>query len=265
MRFLVLFSEFYSKKNVHPSSVHFLSYLLPSESSHFPPKLGNSFFRALDTARSKGSKIHRIRWVRLSCVQKWTLLVAELTDMPQNLVSFRFRNSTLKIVFRPIPSKSTSVLGFGPKLEPQVWDLLPGTLPRKPSFFMRKHALSSAWRLEFPVAPKSHKYPEGMMCSWFLSADCKRGRRKGAPSKKRQKSSKSVKEFFDTFRQFLAQGKKSSKSVKKFFDNFRAAPFFRPLLGGSWFWSPETLLQFPAFSCSVLLDGRNRAIQIENR
>ena len=35
-----------------------------------------------------------------------------------------------------------------------------------------------------------------------FSADCKRGRRKGATSKKRQKSSKSVKKFFDTFRQF---------------------------------------------------------------
>ena len=55
--------------------------------------------------------------------------------------------------------------------------------------------------------------------------------------KKRQKPSKSVKKFFDTFRQFP----KSSKIVKKrqkvfrhfskFF--FRAEPFFRPLLGGS--------------------------------
>ena len=41
--------------------------------------------------------------------------------------------------------------------------------------------------------------------------------------KKRQKSSKSVKKFFDTFRQ-ISQGKKrqkSSKNVKKFFDTFR--------------------------------------------
>ena len=42
--------------------------------------------------------------------------------------------------------------------------------------------------------------------------------------KKRQKSSKSVKKFFDTFRQFSGHVKKrqkSSKSVKKFFDTFR--------------------------------------------
>ena len=44
-----------------------------------------------------------------------------------------------------------------------------------------------------------------------ISADCKRGRRKGATSKKRQKSSKSVKKFFDTFRRFP----KTSKIVKK--------------------------------------------------
>ena len=46
------------------------------------------------------------------------------------------------------------------------------------------------------------------------SADCKNGRRKGATSKKRQKSSKSDKKFFDTFRHFS-----------------RRAPFLRPLLG----------------------------------
>ena len=65
--------------------------------------------------------------------------------------------------------------------------------------------------------------------------------------KKRQKSSKSVKKFFDTFRQFSGQGKKTSKIVKKrqkFFATFRAAPFFRPLLGASenyldlWHFSP---------------------------
>ena len=57
--------------------------------------------------------------------------------------------------------------------------------------------------------------------------------------KKRQKSSKSVKKFFDTFRQFSRRAKnvknrqKVSKSFSTLFDNFRAAPFFRPLLGGS--------------------------------
>ena len=54
--------------------------------------------------------------------------------------------------------------------------------------------------------------------------------------KKRQKSSKSVKKFFDTFRQFSRRAKnvknrqKVSKSFSTLFDNFRAAPFFRPLL-----------------------------------
>ena len=53
--------------------------------------------------------------------------------------------------------------------------------------------------------------------------------------KKRQKSSQSVKEFFDTFRQFSRRAKnvknrqKVSKSFSTLFDNFRATPFFRPL------------------------------------
>ena len=79
------------------------------------------------------------------------------------------------------------------------------------------------------------------------SADCKRGRRKGATSKKRQKSSKSVKKRQKVFRHFstiFAQGKKrqkSSKSVKKFFDTFRqfsrgAKIFFRPLLQSADSW-----------------------------
>ena len=56
--------------------------------------------------------------------------------------------------------------------------------------------------------------------------------------KKRQKSSKSVKKFFDTFRHFSRRAKnvknrqKTSKSFSTLFDNFHAAPFFRPLLGG---------------------------------
>ena len=66
---------------------------------------------------------------------------------------------------------------------------------------------------------------------------------KGASGKgSRQKTSKIVKKCQKYFRHFstlLAQGKKrqkSSKSLKIFstlFDNFRAAPVFRPLLGGS--------------------------------
>ena len=51
--------------------------------------------------------------------------------------------------------------------------------------------------------------------------------------KKRQKTSKSVKKFFDTFRQFSRRAKnvknrqKVSKSFSTLFDNFHAAPFFR--------------------------------------
>ena len=57
--------------------------------------------------------------------------------------------------------------------------------------------------------------------------------------KKRQKSSKSVKKFSDTFRQFSCRAKnvknrqKASNSFSTLFNNFRAAPYFRPLLGGS--------------------------------
>ena len=82
-----------------------------------------------------------------------------------------------------------------------------------------------------------------------LSADCKRGRRKGAASKRR-KSSRSVKKFFDTFRQFSRRAKnvknrqKVSKSFSTLFDNFRAAPFFRPLLQSAEKVSP---LDLPGF------------------
>ena len=68
-----------------------------------------------------------------------------------------------------------------------------------------------------------------------ISADCKRGRRKGATSKNvknRQKVSKNFSTLLDNFR----AGKKRQKTSKRFstlFDNFRVAPFFRPLLGGS--------------------------------
>ena len=60
-------------------------------------------------------------------------------------------------------------------------------------------------------------------CLRLKSADCKRGRRKGATSKNvknRQKASKSFRHFSTIF----AQGKKrqkSPKSVKKCFDTFR--------------------------------------------
>ena len=48
--------------------------------------------------------------------------------------------------------------------------------------------------------------------------------------KKRQKSSKSVKKFFDTYRQFSRRAK-NVKKCQKHFDNFRAAPFFSPFWG----------------------------------
>ena len=51
--------------------------------------------------------------------------------------------------------------------------------------------------------------------------------------KKRQKPSKSVKNIFDTFRQFSRKRQKVSKIFSTLFGNFRAAPVFRPLLGGS--------------------------------
>ena len=56
------------------------------------------------------------------------------------------------------------------------------------------------------------------------SADCKRGRRKGATSKNvknRQKVSKSFSTLFDNFRKNVKKRQKSPKSVKKFFDTFR--------------------------------------------
>ena len=68
----------------------------------------------------------------------------------------------------------------------------------------------------------------------LFSADCKRGRRERGHEKKRQKSSKSVEKFFDTFRQIFAQGKKrqkSSKSVKNIFDTFSTI-FAHPLFSG---------------------------------
>ena len=68
----------------------------------------------------------------------------------------------------------------------------------------------------------------------LLSADCKRGRRKGATSKKRQKASKSVKKFFDTFRPFSPKiVKKRQKVFRHFSTIFARHLFFRPLLGGS--------------------------------
>ena len=63
--------------------------------------------------------------------------------------------------------------------------------------------------------------------------------RRTAHVNKRQKSSNSVKNTFDTFRHFSRRAKnvknrqKVSKIFSTLFDIFRAAPVFRPLLGGS--------------------------------
>ena len=71
------------------------------------------------------------------------------------------------------------------------------------------------------------------------SADRKKGPAERGHVKKRQKSPKRVKNIFDTFWQFSRRAKnaknrqKMSKTFWTLFENFRAAPVFRPLLGGS--------------------------------
>ena len=80
--------------------------------------------------------------------------------------------------------------------------------------------------------------------------------------KNRQKVSKS---FFDTFRQFSRRAKnvknrqKMSKSSSTLFDNFRAAPFFRPLLGGSEVLSPSCLVSL--FKDHLLHHRPSKALQ----
>ena len=74
---------------------------------------------------------------------------------------------------------------------------------------------------------------------WTMVSGLQKGPAERGHVKTRQKSSKSVKKFFDTFRQFSRRAKnvknrqKVSKSFSTLFDKFRAAPFFRPVLGGS--------------------------------
>ena len=71
------------------------------------------------------------------------------------------------------------------------------------------------------------------------------GLQKGPAERATSKIVKKCQKIFRHFSTIFAQGKKrqkSSKSVKKFstlFDNFRAAPFFRPFLGGSDEWVGE--------------------------
>ena len=74
--------------------------------------------------------------------------------------------------------------------------------------------------------------------------------------KKRQKSSKSVKSIFDTFRHFSRRAKnvknrqKVSKIFSTLFDNFRAAPVFRPL------WGALKLSSLIAVFCQVFHDDQ---------
>ena len=80
-------------------------------------------------------------------------------------------------------------------------------------------------------------------CTFVLlldSADCKRGRRKGATSKnvkKRQKTSKCFSTLFDNFR---AGQKKASKIVKKCQKYFRhfSTIFARHHFSGPFWWPP---------------------------
>ena len=72
-----------------------------------------------------------------------------------------------------------------------------------------------------------------------ISADRKRGQRKGATSKNvknRQKVSKRFLTLFDIFRagqKNVKNRQKASNIFSTLFDNFRTAPIFRPLLGAS--------------------------------
>ena len=109
-----------------------------------------------------------------------------------------------------------------------LWSGLPGALLKKKWF----------WRVHYSTFPPLRRMirstPSTSRCP--ISADCKRGRRKGAMAKNLKNRQKVSKKFFDTFRQFSRRAKniknrqKVSKSFSTLFDNFRAAPFFRPLL-----------------------------------
>ena len=86
----------------------------------------------------------------------------------------------------------------------------------------------------FPVSKPG--VSQSQKFAFFLVSGLQKGPAERGHVKKRQKSSKSVKKFFDTFRQFSRRAKnvknrqKASKSFSTLFDNFRAAPLFRPFL-----------------------------------
>ena len=105
----------------------------------------------------------------------------------------------------------------------------------KSSLNLGKTCLNSGFPRSSPEF--SPEFPGIQGNSRLLSADCKRGRRKGATSKNIKTRQKVTK----CFRQFSRRAKsvknrqKPSRSFSTLFDNFRAAPFFRLLLGGSDF------------------------------
>ena len=82
------------------------------------------------------------------------------------------------------------------------------------------------------------RYPD-VKCGSPQISGLQKGPAERGHAKKRQKSSKSVKNIFDTFRQVSRRAKnfknrqKVSKIFSTLFDNFRVAPVFRPPLGGS--------------------------------
>ena len=79
------------------------------------------------------------------------------------------------------------------------------------------------------------RVPKGS--KWSSFSGPQKGPAERGHVKKRQKSSKSVKNIFDTFRHFSRRAKnvknrqKVSNMFSTLFDNFRAAPVFRPLWG----------------------------------
>ena len=85
-----------------------------------------------------------------------------------------------------------------------------------------------------------HDCCRSMSCLHLAVSGPQKGPAERGHFKKRQKSSKSAKNIFDTFRHVSRRAKKVKNRQKMskifsstFFDNFCAAPIFRPLLGGS--------------------------------
>ena len=86
-----------------------------------------------------------------------------------------------------------------------------------------------------PEAENREKVAEQEIVSGLQKGPAERGH-----VKKTSKIVRNCQKVFRHFSTIFAQGKKTSKIVKKrqkvfstLFDNFRAAPFFRPLLGGA--------------------------------